>query len=256
MDVLCVLPARLASRRIDRKPLQLIAGKPLIEWAWIAAHRVREFDRVVVAADSEEIASRVAGFGGEAILTDPAHPSGTDRVCEAARSLGVSATGIVVNYQADEPFADAATVGRAVTASRAGAADVTTLAAPIGSADEWRSEGVVKVVIGQDGRALYFSRAAIPHPRSDPPPFESEAPLFLRHIGIYAYRLETLDKWAKMPESGLERVERLEQLRALEAGMTIHVEVGPPTPPGVDLPEDLERAARYLERGVSTITVE
>jgi 3-deoxy-manno-octulosonate cytidylyltransferase (CMP-KDO synthetase) len=256
MDVLCVLPARLASRRIARKPLQLIAGKPLVEWTWRAARRVAEFHRVVVATDSEEIASCVSAFGGEAILTDPAHRSGTDRVCEAARSLGASETDIVVNFQADEPFVDAATVGRAVVAWRAGSADVATLAAPIGSADEWRSDGVVKVVAGQDGRALYFSRAAIPHPRGGPPLFESEESLFLRHIGIYVYRLETLTMWAGLPESSLERIERLEQLRAIEAGITIHVEIGPPTLPGVDLPEDLERAAHYLEGGVSTIAVE
>jgi 3-deoxy-manno-octulosonate cytidylyltransferase (CMP-KDO synthetase) len=256
MDVLCVLPARLASRRIARKPLQFIAGKPLVEWAWRAALRVAEFDRVVVATDSDEIASRVSAFGGEAVLTDATHVSGTDRVCEAARSLGVGETDIVVNFQADEPFVDAATVGRAVAVLRTGTGDVVTLAAPIGSVDEWRSDGVVKVVVGQDGRALYFSRAAIPHSRGGPPPFESEEPLFLRHIGIYAYRMETLNMWAAMPESSLERIERLEQLRALEAGITIQVEVGPPTQPGVDVPADLERAAQYLEGGVSTITVE
>lgn len=256
MGVLCVLPARLASRRIPRKPLQLIAGKPLIEWAWRTACGVVEFDRVVVATDSEEIAARVSGFGGETILTDPQHASGTDRVCEAARSLGVGDDDIVANFQADEPFVDGPTVGRAVAAVRTGKAEVATLAAPIRSADEWRSEGVVKVVTGRGGRALYFSRAAVPHPRGRAPAFGSPEPRFLRHIGIYVQRLGTLNRWAGASESRLERIERLEQLRALELGIGIHVEVGPPTPRGVDLPEDLKRAAQHLAQGVSSITVE
>jgi 3-deoxy-manno-octulosonate cytidylyltransferase (CMP-KDO synthetase) len=255
MGVLCVLPARLASRRIPRKPLQPLAGKPLIEWTWRAASGVAEFDRVVVATDSNDIVSCVSAFGGEAILTDRSHPSGTDRVCEAARSLGVGDADIVVNFQADEPFVDAPTVGRAVAAVRAGAAEIATLAAPIRSLEEWHSAGVVKVVVGSDGRAFYFSRAPIPHTRGGSPELASREPSLLRHIGIYVHQLKTLNRWANAPESRLERLERLEQLRALEAGIGIHVQVGPPTPPGVDLPEDLERAAKHLERGVS-ITVD
>lgn len=260
MGVLCVLPARLASRRIPRKPLQLVAGKPLVEWAWRTASRVEDFDRVVVATDSSEIVSCVSGFGGEAILTDRDHPSGTDRVCEAARSLGAADTDIVVNFQADEPFIDVSTVGCAVAALRTGEAEIATLAAPIRSIREWRSTGVVKVVVGEGGRALYFSRAAIPHPRGGRPDFASGEPgcehhCYLRHVGVYVHRLKTLQKWAAAPESRLERLERLEQLRAIEAGMAIHVRVGPATPPGVDLPEDLKRAAEHLERDVS-ITVE
>ena len=248
MDVLCVLPARLDSRRIPHKSLQLLAGRPLIEWTWNAASRVAEIDRLLVATDSEEIAGCVTGFGGEAILTAAEHRSGTDRVAEAARSVGADELDIVVNFQADEPFADVSTVGRAVQVVATDRADIATLAAPIRSLEEWRSEGVVKVVIDREGTALYFSRAPIPHPRGESPVFGEGETRYLRHVGIYVHRLETLERWSSAPESKLEATERLEQLRALEAGIGVHVEIGPSTEPGVDLPGDLERAARHLER--------
>jgi 3-deoxy-manno-octulosonate cytidylyltransferase (CMP-KDO synthetase) len=251
MGVLCVLPARLSSRRIPHKPLQLLAGRPLIEWTWKAASRVEGVDHLLVATDSEEIVACVTGFGGEAILTGREHRSGTDRVAEAARSVGAGELDTVVNFQADEPFADVSSVGRAVGAVEADRAEIATLAAPIRSLHEWRSEGVVKVATAEDGRALYFSRAPIPHPRGQTPTFGDEAATYLRHVGVYAHRLETLERWSSAPESRLEVIERLEQLRALEAGLRFHVEVGPPTEAGVDMPGDLERAARHLERGVS-----
>jgi 3-deoxy-manno-octulosonate cytidylyltransferase (CMP-KDO synthetase) len=247
MDVLCVLPARLDSRRIPHKSLQLLAGRPLIEWTWNAASRVAEIDRLLVATDSAEIAACVTDFGGEAILTAE-HRSGTDRVAEAARSVGAADLDIVVNFQADEPFADPSTVGRAVQAVATGRAEIATLAAPIRTLDEWGSEGVVKVVVDRAWKALYFSRAPIPHPRGETPVFTEGETRYLRHVGIYVQRLETLERWSGAPESRLEAIERLEQLRALEAGIRVHVELGPSTEPGVDLPGDLERAARHLER--------
>ncbi|MFW6088514.1 MAG: cytidylyltransferase domain-containing protein, partial [Gemmatimonadota bacterium] len=172
MTVLCVLPARLGSERIPRKPLQMIAGRPLVEWSWTAACAVPGIDEVVVATDSEEIAASVEGFGGIARLTRSDHASGTDRVAEVAAE---SQAAIVVNFQADEPFLDPGAVARAIEAVTDGARQVATLAVPIADEAEWRSEAVVKVARAADGRALYFSRAPIPHPRGRDPDWARSA---------------------------------------------------------------------------------
>jgi 3-deoxy-manno-octulosonate cytidylyltransferase (CMP-KDO synthetase) len=253
MDVICVLPARLSSTRIPKKLLSRIAGRPLLEWAWRAANRVNGFDRIVVATDSREIEECVRAFDGEVLRTRPDHTSGTDRVEEAAEALGADDDAIIVNFQSDEPFADPATVQAAIgtLAADGGTTSIATLAAPILTPEEFASPGVVKVARAADGSALYFSRSPIPHLREGDPVFGVEeqgghARPYLRHIGIYAYRRPALRRWASLPESRLESIEKLEQLRALEDGMRIHVEVGPPTEPGVDLPDDLVRAERVL----------
>jgi len=252
VDVICVLPARLRSTRISKKLLLNIAGRPLIEWAWRAASRVVGFDRIVVATDSEEIERLARGFDAEVMLTRKDHATGTDRVEEVAARLEAAEDDIVVNFQADEPFVDAPSVEAAVRALDRGdsAPDVATLAAPLQSEEEWRSPGVVKVVRTREGRALYFSRSAIPHPRDRGPDVGAAARgnevAFLRHIGVYAYRRSVLRRWSDLPQSELESIEQLEQLRALEAGMRIHVEVGPPTEAGIDVPADIGRAERIL----------
>jgi 3-deoxy-manno-octulosonate cytidylyltransferase (CMP-KDO synthetase) len=247
MDVICVLPARLSSTRIPRKLLSNIAGRSLIEWSWRAARRIEAFDRIIIATDAEEIEDAARGFDAEVLMTRDDHVSGTDRVEEAAGRLGVADDDVIVNLQADEPFVDGPTVGAAVTALAADTEiEISTLAAPIRDDDEWNSPGVVKVVRAADGRALYFSRSRVPHTRDRQPNFDGTDERYLRHVGVYACRREALRRWASLPESGLERTERLEQLRALEAGMRIHVEVGPPTEAGVDLPEDIGRAERML----------
>lgn len=247
MTVLCVLPARIGSQRIPRKPLREIAGRSLLEWSWRAASRVEAFDEVRVATDDREVARAVEGFGGTAVMTEPDHPSGTDRVAEAARRPGARAHDVVVNYQADEPFLDPGAVGRAVEAVRGDGAAVATLAAPLEEEAAWRSESVVKVVRDARGDALYFSRAPIPHPRGRGPdlPGGADGP-WLRHVGLYVFTRPALERWTSLEPSPLERVERLEQLRALEDGMRIRVVTGPPTEPGVDEPEDLRRAERIL----------
>lgn len=263
MTVLCVLPARIGSRRLPRKPLRTLAGRPLVEWSWRSARDVPEFDEVWVATDSPEVAETVRGFGGTAVLTEASHASGTDRVAEAAGLPRARSHPVVVNYQADEPFLPAAPVGRAVRAVTGGDAGVATLASPLRSAEAWRSRSVVKVVCDSAGDALYFSRAPVPRPRDGEPEW-SKAPgdagpdgaaggaaagwPYLRHAGVYAFRREALERWTALPPSRLERVERLEQLRALEAGMDVRVVVAPPSPPGVDVPDDLERAERILQQ--------
>lgn len=247
MTVLCVLPARLASRRLPRKPLLPLAGRPLIEWSWRAACRVPAFDAVWVATDAPEVAGVVEGLGGTAVLTSREHASGTDRVAEAAGRPEARGFDIVVNYQADEPFLDPDAVGRTVEAVRDGGTEVATLAAPLGDESEWRSPSVVKVVVDRHGRALYFSRASIPHPREGGPELRDtpDSP-YLRHVGLYAFSRAGLERWTRLEPSRLEGIERLEQLRALEEGVPIQVVVGPATEPGLDVPRDVERAERRL----------
>ena len=251
MTVLCVLPARLGSERIPRKPLQIIAGRPLVEWSWTAACAVPGIDEVVVATDSEEIAATVGEFGGIPVLTRADHPSGTDRVAEAAAARQAD---IVVNFQADEPFLEPEAVRKAIDAVAAGPREVATLAVPIAGEAEWRSTSVVKVARAADGRALYFSRAPIPHSRDAAPDWtarpatgagETAGP-WLRHVGLYVYRYRALARWVALPPSELEGIERLEQLRALEDGLDIEVCVVPASHPGIDVPEDIARADRLL----------
>jgi len=205
-------------------------------------------DRVVVATDSEEVVSTAASFGADVCLTSTAHASGTDRVAEVARGEWGREAAVVVNFQADEPFLPAAAVRAAVDAVKAGA-EVATLACPIGEESEWLSPAVVKVVRAADGHALYFSRAAIPHPRDVAPRFGDAKGPWLRHIGLYVYAPDALQRWVALPVSPLEKVERLEQLRALEGGIGIQVCVVEPPEGGVDVPEDLERAKRILSKG-------
>lgn len=240
MGVICVLPARLHSTRISRKLLRNLAGRTLLEWCWRAASDVRVFDRIVIATDSDEIEGCARGFDAEVVRTRSDHVSGTDRVDEAADLLGSAEDDVVVNFQADEPFVDGGAIEGAVRRAQ----EIATIAAPIRAEEEWRSPAVVKVARAADGRALYFSRSPIPFSRDESPEFGTHARL--RHIGVYACRRSALKRWAGLSESGLERTERLEQLRALEAGMRIHVELGPWTEPGVDLPADIARAERVL----------
>lgn len=252
MSVLCVLPARIGSERIPRKPLQVIAGKPLIEWSWRAASRIADFGAVWVATDSREIAACVEGFGGVAVLTSPDHASGTDRVAEAANGEAAQSFDAVVNFQPDEPFTDPAAVREALASVLGGTAEISTLAAPIRSLEEWRSESVVKVARAADGRALYFSRGQIPHRRGGEPDLADpldpgpESP-YLQHLGLYVYTRAALRQWVALPPSPLERLERLEQLRPLEAGMRIQVVFTNRAEMGIDEPRDLSRAERKLE---------
>lgn len=250
MTVLCVLPARLGSERLPRKPLQMIAGRPLVEWTWIAASRVPGIDELLVATDSDEIARVVTSFGGTAVITSAEHPSGTDRVAEAVAGREAD---VIVNFQADEPFLVAASVRAAIDAIIERRAGIATLATPIVSEAEWRSTAVVKVARTADGAALYFSRAPIPHPRDGTPNWDRDGRMdqpadspWLRHVGLYAYSGEALEAFVALPPSPLEEVERLEQLRALEAGMRIEVCLVAPGEPGIDVPDDVARAAELL----------
>jgi len=233
---LVVIPARYASSRLPGKPLVAIDGRPMVQWVYEAAGRVPSVERVVVATDDERVAKAVEGFGGEAVMTSAAHPSGTDRVAEAARRIGAE---IVVNLQGDEPLIDPQVVELAIEPLLAEAAVVmSTLCTRLHDEADWRDPNVVKVVRAANGDALYFSRAPIPHPREAT---DLDACPVYKHLGLYVYRADFLERLTELPPSPLERVERLEQLRVLEAGYRIRVVETTHDTIGVDTPDDLER---------------
>lgn len=240
MRVLGVIPARLGSTRLPNKPLQLLAGEPLITRV---IQRVMEHgltDQLVVATDSERIAEVVGRTGVRAVLTDPAHLSGTDRVAEVAARPEFAAD-VVVNVQGDEPFLPRAALAGAIARVVRGD-DIGTAAAPLDealAADPAR----VKVVVDGCDRALYFSRAAIPHRRD---PEADGARLYWQHLGIYACARPELERWVHAEPSPAELAERLEQLRALHCGLRIGVaRLDEPALPGVDTLDDLHRAEAH-----------
>jgi 3-deoxy-manno-octulosonate cytidylyltransferase (CMP-KDO synthetase) len=244
---LAVIPARLASSRLPRKPLYLLAGRPLLEWVWRRVVAMDLFEEVVIAADSEEIVRAAEAFGATVELTDPAHPSGTDRIAEVARRARYARYEVIANVQGDEPFIRADQVEPAIRAVRDRGWELATVATPITTPEELHNPAVVKVVLDSRGGAMYFSRAAIPHLRDAVPAARDfGAGLFLRHLGIYVYQRDALLRWVSLPEAPLERVERLEQLRPLAASMAIAVERVAAGPAGVDTPEDAVRADSLL----------
>ncbi len=247
MRTLAVLPSRYAASRFPGKPLALIGGRPMIRWVWEAARQAEGVDRVVVATDDERIRSTVEGFGGEAILTDPALPSGTDRVAATLDRLG-EPFDLVLNIQGDEPAMHPATLAAVVALMKARPElPMGTAACAFQSVDELFNPNIVKVVTDRHQRALYFSRSPIPYVRTDGrSDLDFRAWLtpehlahFKRHLGIYAYRPEALRAFTQLPPHPLERLEMLEQLRALAAGMPIGVAETPHVSLGVDKPEDV-----------------
>ncbi len=245
MRTLAVIPARLGATRLPRKPLRLLAGVPIIVRVLERVRALRVADVVVVATDSDEIADRVHEAGGEAIATAMGHPSGTDRIAEVVRSARLGAFDAILNVQGDEPFVSAAAVRGALV-------QVTELGFPLGTAATRAAREVlanpdaVKVVTADDGAAMYFSRAAIPFRRDvrDGTDTDDDARV-LHHVGVYAYTPDALARWVALPPHPLERIERLEQLRPLAAGMRMGVAVvDGPLRSGIDTEADLERANR------------
>lgn len=244
--ILGVIPARIGSERLPRKPLHPLAGRPLIEWVWRRVRAMEVFDAVVVATDSEEVAAVCRAVGAAVEMTAASHASGTDRVAEVASRAGYAGYDVIVNVQGDEPFMDEAPVAAAARLVAEGF-DVGTAATPVRTLEAWRDPAVVKVVRGDDGRALYFSRAPIPHLRgAEPSPEELASERYLRHLGVYAYTPGALARWVTLSAGDLERIEKLEQLRALAAGLTIGVAVVDDGEGGVDTPEDARKAEARL----------
>jgi 3-deoxy-manno-octulosonate cytidylyltransferase (CMP-KDO synthetase) len=241
MSTLVVIPARLGASRLPRKPLRLLAGAPLVLRVWERVSTLRLGDRVVIATDSPDVARTVEHAGAECVLTDTSHPSGTDRVAEVAGRPEFRPYEVIVNVQGDEPFMAASAVRGAASQVTSGRFTLGTAAAPLSRAD-LDSPAVVKVVTANDGRALYFSRAPIPYLRdiADAPLREQIA---RHHLGVYAYTADALRRWVSLPEHPLERIERLEQLRPLAAGIAMGVAlVDEPAAGGIDTEDDLARA--------------
>lgn len=247
-----VIPARYASSRLPAKALREIAGVPLVVHAWRRAMEAGALE-VLVATDDARIVAAVEAAGGLAVMTSEACASGTDRLAEVAARRGWSDDAIVVNLQGDEPLVPPALIGRLAAALAANSrAGIATLATPIPDVESVFAPQVVKVVLDRSGHALYFSRAPIPFARDAFAQDRSAMPSgvrYLRHLGMYAYRASTLRTLAASPMGEHERAESLEQLRALELGIAIHVTVVDEAPPhGVDTEEDLERVRAILER--------
>ncbi len=257
MRALGVIPARFASTRFPGKPLAPLGGRTLLERVWRRASEAEKIERLVVATDDDRIAEACLGFGAEAVMTSPEHPSGTDRAAEVALKLD-RGFGVVVNIQGDEPFVTGTSLDRLIGAfDDERPPEMATLSEPFDDPDELFDPNVVKIVAALDGRALYFSRAPIPYHRGGEtrlsPDFRgalAERPGGLsgyrKHQGIYAYRRETLLALTRLRPSPLERDEGLEQLRALEAGLTIRVFPSDFHSVSVDTPEDLARAESLL----------
>jgi 3-deoxy-manno-octulosonate cytidylyltransferase (CMP-KDO synthetase) len=245
--VLGVIPARLASSRLARKPLHLLAGRPLVEWVWRRVVSADLFAEVVIATDSAEVAEVARGFGARVELTSASHPSGTDRIAEVAQRPAYRDFPTIVNIQGDEPFIAPSQLAPAVELVRDGGWDVGTAATPILAREELYDPSAVKVVVADDGGALYFSRAPIPFMRdAEPTDADYARGTFLRHIGIYAYRADALRRWVQLPPGRLEKIEQLEQLRPLSAGVRIGVALVEPVERGVDTPADAARVENRL----------
>jgi 3-deoxy-manno-octulosonate cytidylyltransferase (CMP-KDO synthetase) len=241
-EIVILIPARMAASRLPGKPLADIAGVPMIVHVLRRAQEAA-IGPVVVATDSEVIAAAVAKAGARAALTRADHVSGSDRIFEALQQIDPDGSAkIIVNVQGDLPTLEPAVIAAAVSPLRDPAVDIATLAAEIRSAEERSDPNVVKVVGTPIApgrlRALYFTRATAP---------AGEGPLY-HHIGLYAFRRAALENFVKLPPSPLERRERLEQLRALEAGMRIDVALVDSVPLGVDTPADLEKARAMLTK--------
>jgi len=241
-DSIIVIPARLAATRLPDKPMAKIAGQPMIVHVWRRAIEAG-CGPVLVATDSEVVRDAVAKAGGEAVMTHPDHASGSDRIYEAIKQFDPDRrVDTIVNLQGDLPTLDPNLVRACISALNEGEADIGTIAAEIVCKEERTNPNVVKVIgspLRRGGilRALYFTRATAPH---------GEGPLY-HHIGIYAYRRAALERFVGLPPSPLETREKLEQLRALEAGFRIHVGLVDTVPLGVDTPADLARAREILE---------
>ena len=241
-EVTAIIPARWASTRFPGKPLVELRGKPLVQHVWERAQRAKLVDRVIVATDDMRIAEAAFDFGAEVALTSPKHPTGTDRLAEVARKLRSSS--IIVNVQGDEPDIAPPTIDRLVRALQDDPQlGMVTAANPVTDPADVHNPNVVKVVTDLAGRALYFSRSVIPHDRDG-----RGGVKYLRHQGIYGYRRKVLLDFVKWTPTPLEKAEKLEQLRALEHGVSIGVIVVKKGSVGVDVPADVAKAVRALGR--------
>ncbi|MCX5702523.1 MAG: 3-deoxy-manno-octulosonate cytidylyltransferase [Candidatus Omnitrophica bacterium] len=243
MDVIGVIPARYSSTRFEGKVLAEILGKPMIQHVWERAKQSLVLDALIIACDDERVADCARGFGAEVVFTAKAHVSGTDRISEVVNPIDVK---VVINIQGDEPLIHPMmidTVARAILDDKT--ISMATIMKRIEDHKEINDPDVVKVVVDKDNFALYFSRASIPfHAHNS----EVKVPVYYKHIGLYGYTKDFLFTYKNLPVSDLEKIERLEQLRALQEGFRIKVIETKYETIGVDTPQDLEKVKKYLEK--------
>jgi len=255
MRVIAVIPARYGSTRFEGKPLADILGKPMIQYVYEGVCQSKLIEGVIVATDDQRIMEVVRQFGGKAMMTSPEHFSGTDRVAEVARKI---ASEIIVNVQGDEPLIRGAIIDKAIRPLLSDdTLPMSTLMTRIEDVKDWLNPHIVKVVVDQRGYALYFSRSPIPFPRDlqierlESNPFGTKRPLpkrVFKHIGVYVYRRKFLLHFARMKPTPLEKLEKLEQLRALENGHRIKVTAVDYEPICVDTPADLQKVEAFLSQ--------
>jgi len=243
-----IIPARWSSTRFQGKPLHLIANKPLLRHVWERCCRATRLDSGIIATDDIRIAKAAFDWGAEVAMTSKKHQTGTDRIAEVARKS--RQFGLVVNIQGDEPLVDPSLLNRLVETLQANPEiDIVTAAHPFENAAKAASPHQVKVVVDGDGNALYFSRYPIPFARNHSAPIK-----YLRHQGVYGFRREALLDFVRLKPTPLERAESLEQLRALENGVKVHVLLTKHGSPGVDTPADAKALERKLARATSRST--
>jgi len=255
MKISAVIPARYGSRRFEGKPLADILGKPMVQHVYEGVSQSKLIDEVIVATEDQRILEAVKSFGGKAILTSPTHPTGTDRVAEVTRKLKSE---IIVNVQGDEPLIIGSIIDKAIRPLLLDdTLHMSTLMTRIEEVRDWLNPHIVKVVVDQKNFALYFSRSPIPFPRDlnigrlESNPFGTSRPLpkrVFKHIGVYVFRRKFLLNFSKMKPTPLEKLEKLEQLRALENGYRIKVTPVNYEPICVDTPEDLGKIVNYFSR--------
>ncbi|MDE1921401.1 MAG: 3-deoxy-manno-octulosonate cytidylyltransferase [Candidatus Omnitrophica bacterium] len=243
MKTIGVIPARFGSTRFPMKVLGQIGGKPLVRHVWEKACLCRQLDEVLIACDHDEVFKTARLFGAQAVMTDPHHPSGSDRIAEAVKEREVD---VVVNIQGDEPFIDPAAIDAlAVLLKQDAAILMATVIKEISCEADFLNPNVVKCVVDGQGNALYFSRAPIPHHRGKT---FALTPKNYKHLGLYAYRKSFLIEFTRWPKGALESAEELEQLRALEHGVRIKTTVTEHESMAVDTPEDLQKANAWYAK--------
>lgn len=248
MKFLAIIPARYASTRFPAKPLAILGGKPVIQRVYEQVSQI--MDEVYVATDDERILKVVEDFGGKAVMTREDHKSGTDRCYEAYLKIGNGAD-VVVNVQGDEPFIQTSQIKSLQSCFEDENTQIATLVKPFKVTDGWealQNPNSPKVVISDDNRALYFSRSVIPYLRGVPKEEWLSKHVFYKHIGLYAYRAETLAEITRLPQSTLEKAESLEQLRWLDNGYVIKVGFTDVETIGIDTPQDLARAEAFIKK--------
>ena len=245
MKILGVIPARYSSTRLKGKVLADINGKPMIQHVWERAKKSSLLNDVLIACDDERVVQAAKKFGAKVVLTSPAHPSGSDRIAEAVKSLDAD---VVINIQGDEPLIDPSTIDTLAQAMNNDPACVmATVITALNQEEDVLDPNCVKVVVDQNKNALYFSRSAIPYHREKTDFSQTE---YYKHLGIYAYRKDFLLAFVRLPKSRLEKIEQLEQLRVLEAGYKIKTVLTDQQTIGVDTDADLLRVKEFFKKNV------